>query len=57
MIIETAAKKLIKVIDSIDNEKQIITVRKYINQYYKMYGTKNKNLIEIYLKTRTEKYM
>ena len=54
---EGAIKKLLKVIDSIKKIEQIDTVRNYINQYYKLYGTNNKNLIEIYFRTRTEKIM
>ena len=54
---EGAIKKLLKVIDSIKKIEQIDTFRNYINQYYKLYGTNNKNLIEIYFRTRTEKIM
>lgn len=54
---ESAIKKLLKVVDSIKKIEQIDTARNYINQYYKLYGTNNKNLIEIYFRTRTEKIM
>lgn len=53
MVIE----KLFKVIDSMDNLEHMVGVRNYIDLYYKQYGIKNKSLIEIYFKTRKEKFI
>jgi len=55
--LEMVAEKLLKVIDSIDNREQIRAVRNYIDLYYKMYGTQYKGLIEVYFKTRKEKFI
>jgi hypothetical protein len=56
-VLEMVAQKLLKVIDSMDNREQIRAVRNYINLYYKMYGTQYKGLIEVYFKTRKEKFI
>lgn len=50
-------RKLIKVIDSMTDREHIKAVRNYIDLYYKMHGTQNKGLIEIYFKTRKEKFI
>jgi hypothetical protein len=55
--LEMVAQKLLKVIDSMDNREQIRAVRNYINLYYKVYGTQHKGIIEIYFKTRKEKFI
>lgn len=54
---EMIAKKLLKVIDSMDNREQIRAVRNYIDLYYRLYGTQNKGIIEIYFRTRKEKFI
>tara|TARA_B100000900_G_C20601408_1_gene725823 strand:- start:6645 stop:6824 length:180 start_codon:yes stop_codon:yes gene_type:complete len=51
------AKKLFLVIDSMTKVDHIKGVRNYINLYYELYGTVNKGLIEIYFRTRKEKFM
>ena len=56
-IIEMIYEKLIRVIDSMENVDHVISTRKYIDLYYKSYGTKNKGLIEIYFRTRKEKFI
>ena len=55
--LEMVAQKLLKVIDSMDNREQIRAVRNYIDLYYKMYGNQHKGLIEVYFKTRKEKFI
>jgi len=55
--LEMVVQKLLKVIDSMDNREQIRAVRNYIDLYYKMYGTQYKGLIEVYFKTRKEKFI
>jgi len=54
---QIAIEKLLKVIDSIEKEEHILGVRNYIDLYYQMYGLQNKNLIEIYFRTRKEKFI
>lgn len=54
---EMSLKKLISVIDSMEKEQHVYGVRKYIDLHYKMYGLQNKNLIEIYFRTRKEKFI
>jgi hypothetical protein len=54
---EMVARKLFKVIDSIEKIEHIEGVRRYIDLYYKQYGLQNKGLIEIYFRTRTEKFI
>ena len=55
--LEMVIQKLFKVIDSMEKIEHIIGVRNYINLYYQMYGTQNKGLIEIYFRTRKEKFI
>lgn len=55
--LEMVAQKLLKVIDSMDNREQIRAVRNYIDLYYRLYGTQNKGIIEIYFRTRKEKFI
>lgn len=47
-------KKLLLVIRSMNSQEQIPATRKYIDLWYKMYGTKNKELIEIYFKSKKD---
>lgn len=54
---EIAIQKLFKVIDSIEKPEHIVGVRSYIDLYYKEYGIQNKGLIEIYFRTRNEKFI
>jgi len=56
-LLEMVMRKLLKVIDSMNSYEQIPAVRKYIELYYKMYGTQYKGLIEVYFKTRKEKFI
>jgi len=54
---EMVARKLFKVIDSMEKPEHMIAVRRYIDLYYKMYDVQNKGLIEIYFRTRKEKFI
>jgi len=54
---QKVAKKLFAVIDSMNKIDHLEGVRNYINLYYKLYGDNNKGLIEIYFRTRKEKFM
>jgi hypothetical protein len=54
---EMVARKLFKVIDSMETPEHMMAVRRYIDLYYKMYDVQNKGLIEIYFKTRKEKFI
>lgn len=56
-MIEMILEKLIKVIDSMEKPEHIVGVRNYIDSYYKLYGIKNKGLIEIYFRTRSKKFI
>ena len=55
--LEIVVRKLLKVIDSMENRNHMIAVRKYIDLYYKLHGTQNKGIIEIYFRTRKEKFI
>jgi hypothetical protein len=55
--LEIIVRKLLKVIDSISSKDHILAVRRYIDLYYKLYGTENKGIIEIYFRTRKEKFI
>lgn len=57
MDLEMISEKLLKVIDSVEKPEHLIGVRNYIDLYYKQYGTQHKGLIEIYFKTRKEKFI
>jgi len=50
--LEMVVVKLFKVIDSMTSIRHIDGVRKYIDLYYQQFGEKNKQVIEIYFKTR-----
>lgn len=54
---EMVVTKLFKVIDSMQKPEHMLAVRRYIDLYYQMYGTQNKGLIEIYFRTRKEKFI
>jgi hypothetical protein len=54
---EMVARKLFKVIDSMETPEHMIAVRRYIDLYYKMYDVQNKGIIEIYFRTRKEKFI
>ena len=54
--LEMVIQKLFRVIDSMEKVDHIIGVRNYINLYYQTYGTQNKGIIEIYFRTRKEKF-
>ena len=56
-LFEMVAQKLFKVIDSMERPIHVDAVRKYIDLYYQMYGTQHKGLIEIYFRTRKEKFI
>jgi hypothetical protein len=49
---DNVLRKIIKVIQSIDNVKQIPTAKRYIKQYYKIYGKDNKWVINSYLNNK-----
>ena len=54
---EMIAAKLLKVIDSMSNREHIPAVRTYINLYYQLHGTQYRGLIEVYFRTRKEKFI
>lgn len=54
---EAVIQKLFKVIDSMDKVEHIYGVRNYLDSYYKLYGLQNKGIIEIYFRTRKEKFI
>lgn len=55
--LENMIQKLFKVIDSMNKIEHIAGVRQYINLYYKMNGLQNKGLVEIYFRTKKEKFI
>ncbi len=50
-------EKLLKVIDSMNKPEHMKGVRRYIDLYYQEYGLQNKGILEIYFRTRTEKFI
>lgn len=50
-------EKLLKVIDSMDKPEHMNGVRRYLDLYYQQYGLQNKGILEIYFRTRTEKFI
>ena len=56
-VLEMVVTKLFKVIDSMNDREHIPAVRNYIDLYYRMYGTQSKGLIEVYFRTRKEKFI
>jgi len=54
---EMVVTKLFKVIDSMETPEHMMAVRRYIDLYYKMYDVQNKGIIEIYFRTRKEKFI
>jgi|TARA_B110000902_G_C14176445_1_gene538869 hypothetical protein len=55
--LEVVITKLLKVIDSIDRYEHIQSARNYIDLYYEMYGLQNKGIIEIYFRSKKEKFI
>ena len=55
--LEVVIAKLLKVIDSIDRYEHIQTARNYIDLYYEMHGLQNKGIIEIYFRSKKEKFI
>jgi phosphorylcholine metabolism protein LicD len=51
-VVREIMKKLLLVIQSINSTQQIPATRKYIDLWYRKYGTKNKELVEIYFKSK-----
>jgi hypothetical protein len=54
---EMVIQKLFKVIDSMSKIEHIKGVRNYLDLYYKQYGLQNKGIIEIYFRTRKERFI
>ena len=50
--VQKEMKKLLLVIESMSKISHIDATRKYIDLWYKSFGTKNKNIIEMYYKSR-----
>lgn len=50
-------EKLLKVIDSMETPEHMDGVRRYIDLYYQQYGLQNKGILEIYFRTRTNKFI
>ena len=50
-------EKLLKVVDSMEKPEHMIGVRRYLDLYYQQYGLQNKGILEIYFRTRTEKFI
>lgn len=46
--------KVFKVIQSMSKREHINTTRKYINLWYRNYGTENKQFIELYFKSKSK---
>lgn len=51
-VVKKIMKKLLLVIRSMNNQEQIPATRRYIDLWYRKYGTKNKELVEIYFKSK-----
>ncbi len=56
MVVTSILRKVIKVIQSTKNREQMLNTKKYINLYYKLHGTKNKWIIESYVKSHKLNY-
>ena len=56
MVVTSILQKVIKVIQSTKNREQMLNTKKYINLYYKLHGTKNKWIIESYVKSHKLNY-
>ena len=56
MVVTSILRKVIKVIQSTKNREQMLNTTKYINLYYKLHGTKNKWIIESYVKSHKVNY-
>ncbi len=55
MVITSVLRKVIRVIQSTKTTTQLLSAEKYIDLYYKMYGTKNKWVVENYYKKQSIK--
>jgi hypothetical protein len=55
MVITSILRKVIRVIQSTKTRTQLLIAKKYIDLYYKMYGTKNKWVVENYYKKQSIK--
>jgi hypothetical protein len=55
MVVTSILRKVIKVIETTENREQMLSTKKYINLYYKLHGTKNKWIIQSYLKKHKDK--
>ena len=53
-LLEKVMKKLLKVIESITKLDHIEGTRRYIDLYYRQYGTQNKGIIELYFKKQVK---
>ena len=49
---DNVLRKVIKVIQSVNSMCQNDTAKRYVNQYYKVYGKDNKWIIDSYLKNK-----
>ena len=56
MVVTSILQKVIKVIQTTENREQMLSTKKYINLYYKLHGTKNKWIIESYVKSHKLNY-
>ena len=52
----TILRKVIQVIQSTKNQEQLLNAKNYINLYYKIHGTKNKWIIDSYVKNKKNNY-
>jgi hypothetical protein len=55
MVITSVLRKVIRVIQSTKTRTQLLIAENYIDLYYKMYGTKNKWVVENYYKKQSIK--
>jgi len=55
MAITSILRKVIRVIESTKTTTQLLSAKKYIDLYYKMYGTKNKWVVKNYYKKQSNK--
>jgi len=44
--------KIVKMIDTMQNGRHALGTRKYIDLYYKEYGSKNKSFLELYFESK-----
>tara|TARA_B100000780_G_C20708648_1_gene281714 strand:- start:29 stop:202 length:174 start_codon:yes stop_codon:yes gene_type:complete len=55
MVTTSVLRKVIRVVESTKNREQLQIAKKYINLYYRMYGDKNKWVVESYYKKQSIK--